>query len=266
MISFFLSFLQNSRPTHSGSAAHSLMFWIISTRPCVFLKCWEAAGKGSPDHRGREHRGGYADPPTQQITAALMAIPYAPGLRWVLRRTFPDASFKEGLAWITGFTAEYESVFGRRKKKTASTLEWETNEACHNSLKAKRNGKTSLFQLRHRAASLPIRTDKYIKSGASRWWSLATFFCLMLSAAPLQADGPPRPPPTPPPLPHHHHRLPRFASAALIIQWFCCQRGILGERKHAPAHEPLDCDGTHCSPLNNVFTLMSVMLGRPREL
>lgn len=57
----------------------------------------------------------------------------------------------------------------------------------------------------------------------------------------------------------------RFASAGLIIQWFRRQRGILGAQTCNNTRTP----GLWRHPLflpNNVFTLMSVMLGRPREV
>lgn len=58
---------------------------------------------------------------------------------------------------------------------------------------------------------------------------------------------------------------PQFASAGLIIQWFHRQEGILGAQTRNNTRTP----GLWRQPLflpNNVFTLMSAMLGRPREV
>lgn len=81
----------------------------------------------------------------------------------------------------------------------------------------------------------------------------------MLSA-PLEADGPPEETPSEG---RRRDCSLRFASAGLIIQRFRRQRGILGAQTRTSTRTP----GLWRHPLflaNNVFTLMSVMLGRPR--
>lgn len=92
------------------------------------------------------------------------------------------------------------------------------------------------------------------------WSRGAYFLCLMLSVRLLQtglwgfpSEG------------RRWYCSLRFASAALIIQWFRRQRGILGAQTRNNTQTP----GLWRQPLfltNNVFTLMSVMLGRPREV
>lgn len=71
------------------------------------------------------------------------------------------------------------------------------------------------------------------------WVSRPDFLCLY--PPPPPADGPRR---IAPAEVYRWYCSLQFASAGLIIQWFCRQRGILGVQI---THKLLDCDGNHCS-------------------
>lgn len=144
----YLSISSNSCQTPRNSPARGLMFWIIPTQPCVFLKCQDAAGEvartTAAEAPRRLCRSRHSK--SQQLWWQSHMLPADQDSHIAWSCAASRRFFKEGLAQTTVFTAERSR---NSASKTASTAEWETNEPCHNSLKAKRGKKTSLFQLRN---------------------------------------------------------------------------------------------------------------------
>lgn len=141
-ISIYWTISSNSCPT----PARALMFWIIPTRPCVFLKCRVAAGKvarttaADAPRRLRWSRNSKS----QRLWWKTHMLPTDRNSHIAWYCAPSRRFFKEGLSQTAAFTAE------RSRDSASKMAEWETNEQCHNSLKAKKGGKkTSLFQLRN---------------------------------------------------------------------------------------------------------------------
>lgn len=175
----YWTIFSNSWPTLPDSAARALLFWIIPTQPCVFLKCQEAAGKvawtTAADAPLRLHWSRHSKSQRLWWKTHMLAADQNSHIAWSC--TTSRRSFKDGLAQTVVFTAERSRD---STSKMASTAEWETNEPCHNSLKAKKGGKKIFVSITRRAHFFPIRRDKYLYVWMKyRVWPLSFVWCYL---------------------------------------------------------------------------------------